>query len=84
MPTTLALFSLGPAEMIVLAGLGLLLFGKRLPEVGRGIGQSIVQFKKGLKDVETDLDEASTNAGVRENLDAPPATAKKAALESEN
>ncbi|MEM8874994.1 MAG: twin-arginine translocase TatA/TatE family subunit [Planctomycetota bacterium] len=72
MPSTLALFSLGPAEMIALAGLGLLLFGKRLPEVGRGVGQAIVQFKKGLKDVEDDVNDASKKAALTDE-DKPKA-----------
>jgi sec-independent protein translocase protein TatA len=33
---------------IVLLVLGLLIFGRRLPEVGKNIGQTIVEFKKGL------------------------------------
>jgi sec-independent protein translocase protein TatA len=45
----------GPFEMMLLAGLGLLLFGKRLPEVGRNIGKGIVEFKKGLKEAETEI-----------------------------
>ena len=56
---TLAFLGLpGGAEWIVLLVLGLLLFGRRLPEVGRSIGQSITQFKKGLKEVETDVKES--------------------------
>ena len=38
-----------------LAGLGLLIFGKRLPEVGRNIGKGIVEFKRGLKEAETEI-----------------------------
>ncbi len=45
----------GPFEMILLAGLGLLIFGKRLPEVGRNIGKGIVEFKRGLKEAEHEL-----------------------------
>ncbi|GIW78034.1 MAG: hypothetical protein KatS3mg104_3097 [Phycisphaerae bacterium] len=45
----LALSMPGPFELILLTGLGLLFFGKRLPDVGRSIGQTIVQFKKGFK-----------------------------------
>ncbi|MEY3021912.1 MAG: hypothetical protein RIS86_1110 [Planctomycetota bacterium] len=56
---TLAILGLpGGAEWIVLLVLGLLLFGRRLPEVGRSIGQSITQFKKGLKEVENDVKES--------------------------
>lgn len=54
---TLALFgTLGTPELIVLALLGLLIFGKRLPEVGRGLGKSIVEFRKGIKGVEDDVE----------------------------
>ena len=47
----LALSMPGPFELILLTGLGLLFFGRRLPEIGKSIGQTIVQFKKGLNDV---------------------------------
>jgi sec-independent protein translocase protein TatA len=40
----------GMWEMIILAGIGLLFFGNRLPSVMRSLGQSVVEFKKGLKD----------------------------------
>jgi sec-independent protein translocase protein TatA len=44
-------------EWIIVAIIGLLLFGKRLPEVGKSLGKGIVEFKKGLKGIETDMDE---------------------------
>ena len=45
----------GGAEWIVIAAIGLLIFGKRLPEVGRSLGKGIVEFKKGLKGVEEEV-----------------------------
>ena len=36
------------AEWLVIMAFGLLIFGKRLPEVGKGIGEAIRNFKKGL------------------------------------
>jgi sec-independent protein translocase protein TatA len=48
----------GGWEWIVVAFIGLLVFGKRLPEVGKSLGRSIVEFKKGLKSVEDDIDRA--------------------------
>ena len=45
-------------EWVVIAGVGLLFFGKRLPEVGRSLGKGIVEFKKGLKGIEDDVDAA--------------------------
>ena len=46
---------LGPPEMMVVLGVAVLLFGKRLPEVGRSLGKGIVEFKKGLKGVEEEV-----------------------------
>jgi sec-independent protein translocase protein TatA len=46
----------GPIEIIVILLVGLLIFGRRLPEVGRSLGKSIVEFKKGIRDVESDMD----------------------------
>src|SRR2546423_1166017 len=57
MLTTLAWGMPGLPEWIIIGAIGLLLFGKRLPEVGRSLGKGIVEFKKGLKGVEDDLDE---------------------------
>ncbi|RLS87557.1 MAG: twin-arginine translocase TatA/TatE family subunit [Planctomycetota bacterium] len=37
---------------MVLLVLGLLIFGRRLPEVGKSLGQGIKEFKRGLKDEE--------------------------------
>jgi sec-independent protein translocase protein TatA len=63
----LAIFGLpGGGEWIVLLILGLLIFGRRLPEVGKSIGRSIVEFKKGIRDIETDVDDASSRP--RESL----------------
>jgi sec-independent protein translocase protein TatA len=50
---------LGWGEAIVLALLGVLIFGKRLPEVGKSIGRGIVEFKKGLAGIEDDIDTAT-------------------------
>src|SRR5205085_8607508 len=50
----------GGAEWIIIAVIGLLLFGKRLPEVGKSLGKGIVEFKRGLKGIEDDVEEASS------------------------
>src|SRR5579859_7193793 len=49
-----------PMHILVVLVVGILLFGKRLPEVGRSLGKGIVEFKKGLNGLE---DEVAT--GVR-------------------
>jgi len=47
--------NIGPWELIVVAIIALLIFGRRLPEVGRSLGKGIVEFKKGLKDTEESI-----------------------------
>ncbi len=54
---SLALFNLPQGtELLVILVFGLLLFGKRLPDVARSIGKSIVEFKKGMRDVRNDIE----------------------------
>ncbi|MEK7347237.1 MAG: twin-arginine translocase TatA/TatE family subunit [Candidatus Eisenbacteria bacterium] len=50
------MFNMGPWELTGLFLIVLLLFGaKRIPEIGRSIGRGIQEFKKGMKEVETEL-----------------------------
>lgn len=49
---------LSPGHLIILLVIGLLFFGRRLPEVGRNVGRSIVEFKKGLKGIDEEVNEA--------------------------
>ncbi len=58
---TLALFEPTFIQMIILAAILLLFFGKRLPEVGRSLGRGIVEFKKGLAGVEDDANRSAAN-----------------------
>ena len=54
----LAFFSLpGGTEWIVILIVGLLLFGRRLPDIARSMGKSIVEFKRGIKDVRDDIED---------------------------
>ena len=48
----------GPMEMAIVAVIGVLLFGKRLPEVGRSLGKGIIEFKKGVAGIESEIDDA--------------------------
>jgi len=64
--TTLAIFGLPTgAEWFIILAIGLLLFGRRLPEVGRSLGQGIVEFKKGLKGVQDEVNTAGDASANR-------------------
>ena len=58
--TTLAFFNFSGWELAIILVLGLLIFGRRLPELGRSVGKTIVEFKKGLADVHTDVNQSSS------------------------
>jgi len=60
---TLAFFNnLGWPEMLIVGLLALLIFGRRLPEVGRSLGKGIVEFKKGLADTGDEIKEVKKQA----------------------
>jgi sec-independent protein translocase protein TatA len=63
-------FSLGPSEMIVILVVGLLVFGRRLPEVGRQFGRTFLEFRKGLNSfrnqIDLDEDVRETRSTMRE------------------
>lgn len=52
--------TLGPAEMAVLLLLGVLLFGRKLPDIGRSIGRTVVEFKKGWHGLEDEINSSPT------------------------
>lgn len=48
------IFGVGPVELLIVGGVVLLLFGNRLPAVARSLGRSMVEFKKGVNEIEHD------------------------------
>ena len=53
------MFGIGPPEMLILLVIGVLLFGKNLPTVGRQLGKSMMEFKKGLSDIQSEVTAAT-------------------------
>jgi sec-independent protein translocase protein TatA len=46
---------MGPMEMLIIGIVAVLLFGSRLPSVARSLGKSIVEFKKGMNDLQDEV-----------------------------
>lgn len=72
--------NIGPMELIFLMIFLLLIFGaKRLPELGSGLGKGIREFKKSMRDLNTEIDREDTppqvNSGTRPAV--PASTEKK-------
>ena len=77
---TLAFFSLpGGMEWLVILIVGLLIFGRRLPDVARSFGRSITEFKKGMRDVQDDIHSAVDRDAQSPRLEkkSDPAMARK-------
>jgi sec-independent protein translocase protein TatA len=47
-------------QVILLLVIGIVLFGRRLPELGKSLGKSIVEFKKGMAGLEDEINAGSS------------------------
>jgi sec-independent protein translocase protein TatA len=66
----------GPLELVIILVVAVLIFGRRLPEIARGLGKSLTEFKKGVneakevkRDIENDVDQVKDDI-VKEVKDA--------------
>ncbi len=85
-PLSPAIFGLpGGSEWIIIGLAALLIFGRRLPDVARSVGKSIVEFKKGLRDVKDDIDTQSRlDSKPQAQMDAQSPKGEKPAQSTTN
>ena len=57
----MVLLFIGTTEIIVIGGIALLIFGgKKLPELMRGLGKGVKEFKEGMKEVKEEISNEGT------------------------
>lgn len=65
------MFGLGPVEIVLIGAIAVMLYGKRLPEVGRSVGQGMAEFRRQWATISRDLD-VSAHLGGRDVRPARP------------
>ncbi len=71
-------------EWLAIMLVALLLFGRKLPEVGRSLGRGIVEFKKGIKGIEEEIEaESSAPPAPKKQLESDARSVSRAGFTSE-
>jgi sec-independent protein translocase protein TatA len=70
--TLLGFLELSGQMILILLVLGILLFGRRLPELGRSVGKTFVEFKKGVKGLEDEVESTGAAGASRPAVEPEP------------
>jgi sec-independent protein translocase protein TatA len=70
------MFGLGPLELVVIGAIAVMLYGKRLPEVGRTVGKTLGEVRRQWGELSRELDLAAHVEGRSK----PPARPARRAL----
>lgn len=74
------MFGLGTQELLVIFFIALLLFGgKKLPEIGAGLGKALQSFKKGMKEAEDDTSQTAQASATKLDASSNEGSAKASA-----
>lgn len=71
------MLGISPVEMLFVAIIGLLLFGKRLPDVAKQLGKGLMEFKKGMAGIDDEVRgessyRSSSSSSTPSSRPAPP------------
>ena len=58
------MFGLGPLEIVLIGALAVMLYGKRLPEVGRSVGQSLGELRRQMTSLKREMDISAHIDGI--------------------
>ena len=64
------MFGMGMQEVVIIGIIAVLLFGKRLPEVAKSLGSSYREFRKGLTDLQSQIDVNDTSRSTSSSSSA--------------
>ncbi|MCX6909633.1 MAG: twin-arginine translocase TatA/TatE family subunit [Verrucomicrobia bacterium] len=83
MNVILGVWDLGMGQIILILLVVLLMFGaKKLPDLAKGLGQGIKEFKKATRDIQDEVSKAA-NAPDEVSRPTPPEPPKSASSESQ-
>ncbi|MGA2501812.1 MAG: twin-arginine translocase TatA/TatE family subunit [Tepidisphaeraceae bacterium] len=70
-----------PVTLLILGVIAVLLFGERLPEVGRTVGKRFVEFKRGLQKIEQEIRSAAMS--VTSTIESPSSSSSHSSQSSD-
>ena len=63
---------IGSTELIIILGIALFIFGaKKLPEIGKGLGKSIREFKRSISGENENEEQAKLKENSKDTKDKP-------------